>query len=89
MHAFEAAARLGSFLKAAEELCITPSAVSHQIRSLEALLGIPLFHRIHRSVILTDMGRRYAEEVGPRRATTRLDSSCFRTYHATRWSVIQ
>lgn len=63
IHVFEAAARLGSFLKTAEELYITPSAVSHQIRSLEALLGIQLFHRIHRSVILTDMGRRYAEEV--------------------------
>ena len=39
IHVFEAAARRGSFLKTAEELYITPSAVSHQIRSLEALLG--------------------------------------------------
>ena len=60
---FEAASRLGSFAAAAEELLVTPSAVSHQIRALEREVGLPLFHRIHRSIVLTDAGRRYAEQV--------------------------
>lgn len=63
VQAFEAAARLGSFALAADELAVTPSAVSHQIRLLEEQLGILLFHRVHRSVILTDIGREYAAEV--------------------------
>lgn len=61
--AFEAAARLGSFGAAAEELSLTPSAISHQIRGLEDSLGISLFHRVGRVVELTDVGRRYAESV--------------------------
>ncbi|APT60025.1 LysR family transcriptional regulator [Roseomonas gilardii] len=60
---FEAASRLGSFSAAAEELLITPSAVSHQIRALEREVGLPLFHRVHRSIVLTDAGRRYAEQI--------------------------
>lgn len=63
VQAFEAASRLGSFVAAAEELHLTPSAISHQIRYLEQKLGIPLFHRVHRAVELTDVGRRYAEAV--------------------------
>lgn len=61
--AFEAAARHGSFGAAAEELSLTPSAISHQIRALEESLGISLFHRVGRVVELTDVGRRYAESV--------------------------
>lgn len=61
--AFEAAARLGSFGAAADELSLTPSAISHQIRGLEDSLGISLFHRVGRVVELTDVGRRYAESV--------------------------
>jgi len=60
---FEAASRLGSFAAAAEELLVTPSAVSHQIKALEREVGLPLFHRVHRSVHLTDAGRRYAEKI--------------------------
>lgn len=60
---FEAASRLGSFAAAAEELLVTPSAVSHQIRGLEREVGLPLFHRVHRSIVLTDAGRRYAEQI--------------------------
>ncbi|MCJ9728614.1 transcriptional regulator GcvA [Bradyrhizobium sp. PRIMUS42] len=60
---FEAAARLGSFLRAADELSLTPSAVSHQIRSLEDALGVQLFHRINRAVMLTDIGSKYADEI--------------------------
>ncbi len=63
IQAFEAASRLGSFVAAADELHITPSAISHQIRDLEQRLGIALFHRVHRAVELTDAGRRYAEAV--------------------------
>lgn len=63
IQAFEAASRLGSFVAAAEELHLTPSAISHQVRLLEERLGITLFHRAHRAVELTDSGRRYAEAV--------------------------
>jgi LysR family glycine cleavage system transcriptional activator len=63
IQAFEAAARLGSFALAADELAVTPSAVSHQVRLLEEQIGVLLFHRVHRSVILTDVGREYAAEV--------------------------
>lgn len=63
IQAFEAASRLGSFAAASHELSLTPSAISHQIRDLEQRLGIALFHRMNRSVVLTDAGRRYAEAV--------------------------
>ncbi|WP_172642522.1 transcriptional regulator GcvA [Azoarcus sp. KH32C] len=63
VQAFEAAARLSSFALAADELFVTPSAVSHQIKLLEDQFGVQLFHRVHRAVVLTDSGRRYAEEV--------------------------
>jgi LysR family glycine cleavage system transcriptional activator len=63
VQAFEAAARLSSFALAAEELFVTPSAVSHQIKLLEEQFAVQLFHRVHRAVVLTDAGRRYAEEV--------------------------
>lgn len=63
VQAFEAAARLSSFALAAEELFVTPSAVSHQIKILEDQFGVQLFHRIHRAVVLTDAGRSYAEEI--------------------------
>lgn len=63
IQAFEAAARLGSFALAADELAVTPSAVSHQVRLLEEQIGVLLFHRVHRSVMLTETGREYAGEV--------------------------
>lgn len=59
LRAFEAAARHLSFTKAAEELSITPSAISHQIRGLEAHLGVCLFRRASRALILTDEGQSY------------------------------
>lgn len=59
--AFEAAARLLSFRRAAEALHITPSALGQQIRQLEAHLGHPLFHRLTRRVELTAFGQAYAE----------------------------
>ncbi|OKL42895.1 LysR substrate-binding domain-containing protein [Pseudovibrio exalbescens] len=63
LQAFDAAARLGSFSVAAEELNVTPSAISHQVRSLENELGVQLFERVNRSILLTEMGRRYGERV--------------------------
>lgn len=56
LRGFEAAARLGSFHKAAQELHLTQSAISQQIRSLETYLEQPLFFRNGRSVALTDAG---------------------------------
>ena len=56
LRGFEAAARLGSFHKAAEELHLTQSAISQQIRSLESFVEQPLFYRSGRKVALTDAG---------------------------------
>ncbi|MBB4867027.1 LysR family glycine cleavage system transcriptional activator [Pseudomonas nitritireducens] len=56
LRGFEAAARLGSFHKAAEELHLTQSAISQQIRSLESFIEQPLFYRSGRKVALTDAG---------------------------------
>ena len=60
---FEAAARHRSFLRAAEELGVTPPAVGHRIRMLESHLGAELFERRRRSVLLNRRGRAYYEEV--------------------------
>ncbi len=57
LRAFEAAARQDSFKRAAAELGVTPTAVSHQIRKLEADLGVALFTRETRRVVLTEKGR--------------------------------
>lgn len=60
---FEAVARLNSFSKAADELNVTQSAVSHQIRQLEDYLGESLFHRQGRHLQLTTEGRLYLDNV--------------------------
>ena len=60
---FEAAARHRSFLRAAEELGVTPPAVAHRIRMLESHLGAELFERRRRGVLLNRRGRAYYEEV--------------------------
>ncbi|WP_053138904.1 LysR substrate-binding domain-containing protein [Pseudomonas sp. MIACH] len=61
---FEAAARLGSFSKAADELHITQAAISRQIRGLEDNLGVKLFSRRNRAVFLTQEGRELGKVVG-------------------------
>ena len=61
--AFEAAARLLSFTRAAEELHLSQAAVSQQIRNLEQSLGVRLFTRSHRAVQLTNEGREYQHTV--------------------------
>ncbi|GAB2664107.1 DNA-binding transcriptional regulator DsdC [Vibrio panuliri] len=58
LHTFEVAARHCSFSLAAEELCMTPSAISHRINKLEDELGIALFVRSHRKITLTQEGER-------------------------------
>lgn len=60
---FESAARLGSLTKAADELCVTPTAVSKQIKQLEELLSTELFIRSPQGVRLTDYGKIYIEKV--------------------------
>ncbi len=60
LRAFDAAARHMSFAKAAEELHVTPAALSFQIKSIEEHLGRPLFHRLNRAVELTEAGRTLA-----------------------------
>ncbi|MGR5233830.1 DNA-binding transcriptional regulator DsdC [Vibrio rotiferianus] len=58
LHTFEVAARHSSFSLAAEELSMTPSAISHRINKLEEELGISLFRRSHRRITLTEEGER-------------------------------
>lgn len=57
LRAFEAAARHGSFTRAADELGVTPGAVTQQIRQFEAWLGFPLFRRLPQGVALTEAAR--------------------------------
>jgi len=63
LRAFEATARLLSFQQAANELNVTHSAVSHQIKKLEQDLGATLFSRLGRSIALTELGERYYVEI--------------------------
>jgi LysR family glycine cleavage system transcriptional activator len=59
LKAFEAAARHESFTRAAGELCVTQGAISHQVKALEAALGLKLFNRDHQRLIITEAGRDY------------------------------
>jgi len=63
IQAFDAAARHLSFNRAAEELHLTASAISHRIRALEEFLGVSLFHRLTRHVALTEAGTAYVAAV--------------------------
>jgi len=100
LRAFEAAARHLSFTRAADELFVTQAAVSHQIKSLEDFLGVQLFIRRNRQLLLTDEGQRYwpkirdifeilsaaTEELKAQRATGSLTVSVVPTF-ATVWLV--
>lgn len=57
LKAFESAGRHLSFTRAAEELNVTPGAISHQVKALEEQLKVPLFHRLTRALCLTDAGQ--------------------------------
>lgn len=63
LKAFEAAARHESFTRAAEELCVTQGAVSHQVKALDAELAIKLFNRERQRLIITEAGRDYLNVV--------------------------
>jgi LysR family glycine cleavage system transcriptional activator len=73
---FESAARHLSFAKAAEELRVTPAAVSHQIRTLEDYLGVRLFLRTGRAILLTEEGRELLPDL--REGFDRLESGLAR-----------
>jgi LysR family glycine cleavage system transcriptional activator len=63
LRAFEAAARLLSFTRAGQELHVTQAAISHQVKALERWLGLALFRRRGRAVVLTENGQNYLAEV--------------------------
>jgi LysR family glycine cleavage system transcriptional activator len=63
LRAFESAARHGSFSMAAMELSLTHGAIGHQVRALEENMGVQLFDRIGRGLLLTSDGRAFAEQV--------------------------
>ncbi|CAG9176792.1 LysR family transcriptional regulator [Cupriavidus pampae] len=65
LQAFEASARHNSFTLAARELHVTQGAVSKQVRSLEAFLGVELFERVRQRLLLTSAGERYLERIRP------------------------
>ena len=74
LRAFEAAARSGGFTSAAQELNLTPSAISHQVRALEAYFARPLFSRHGIRVVLTLDGTRLATELST--AFSIIDKAC-------------
>ena len=63
LKAFEAAARHKSFTEAAQELCVTQGAVSHQVKALEDELGLRLFNREHRRLVITSAGQSYLQVI--------------------------
>ena len=63
LRAFEAAARHLSFKLAAHELHVTPGAVGQQVKALEDRLGVPLFERLHKQLVLTPAGQEYVAAV--------------------------
>ncbi len=63
LRAFEAAARHLSFKLAAHELHVTPAAVGQQVKALEARLGVRLFERLHKQLILTPAGQTFVPEI--------------------------
>ncbi len=65
LRTFNVAARTLSFKRAADELGLSPTAISHQIKTLEQALGAPLFERRVRQVELTARGRELADAIGP------------------------
>ncbi|WP_148861090.1 LysR family transcriptional regulator [Marinobacter fonticola] len=96
---FEAVARLNSFSRAAEELNISQSAVSHQVKALEAYLGEALFQRNGRYLVLTEEGRTYHDNISSAllqierateavlgEATSRLRLAVFSSF-AVRWLI--
>lgn len=65
LRAFEAVARLSSVRAAATELCLTPAAISKQLKMLEEHLECPLFHRKNQRIALTSAGKKYLRQIKP------------------------
>jgi LysR family glycine cleavage system transcriptional activator len=63
LRAFESAGRLKSMTRAADELHVTPAAISRQVKALEDYLGVPLFARSHRAVNLTPVGEQFLRDI--------------------------
>lgn len=86
LRAFEAAARKGSFSRAADELCVTHAAVSHQVRNLEDWFGAPLVARQGRGIRLTAAGEVLARRLKP--VFAEIDAACTRVRHMTRGGTL-
>jgi LysR family glycine cleavage system transcriptional activator len=82
LRAFEAAARLGGFKAAADELCVTPSAVSQQVKLLEEQLGVALFERHPQGIALSEAGKLYWPEISPHIAGLARATETLRRRHA-------
>ena len=84
LRGFEAAARHLSFTRAGEELFLTQSAVSRQIKELEDQLGVPLFQRRHRALALTDAGQQFYAAAAQVIATMRSATERLRAHSGRR-----
>ena len=82
LRAFEATARHLSFSRAAEELFVTPAAISHQIKAIEAFVGVALFARAGRAVSLTEAGRAFLPNLSEGFAKFADAMAALRRHHA-------
>ncbi|WP_460142142.1 LysR substrate-binding domain-containing protein [Pseudomonas sp. S2_E01] len=97
IQAFEQTARFGNVARAAEVLDLTPSAVSHQLAKLEAMIGRQLFLRTARGVTLTPVGEQYLKEisgilhslaVATERATSDVSLDCLRLHSSPSFGLL-
>ncbi|ALI04076.1 LysR family transcriptional regulator [Pseudomonas sp. FW306-02-F02-AA] len=97
IQAFEQTARFGNVARAAELLDLTPSAVSHQLAKLEAMIGRQLFFRTARGVTLTPVGEQYLTEVSgilhslavaTERATSDVSLDCLRLHSSPSFGLL-
>jgi DNA-binding transcriptional LysR family regulator len=85
--AFESAARHESFTKAAAELSLTQGAVCRQIGGLEDFLGLKLFRRTRRGILLTEAGRTYARQIAGQLNALERDTLSLMTHHGKGSSI--
>jgi len=97
IQAFEQTARFGNLARAAEVLDLTPSAISHQLAKLEAMIGRQLFVRAARGVTLTTVGEQYLKdisgllhslEVATERASSDISLDCLRLHSAPSFGLL-
>ena len=79
--AFDATARHMSMSRAAEELCVTQGAISRQVQQLEHWLGVPLFERVRKTLVLTADGQTYLDQVRPSLAALEQATLALRQRH--------